>query len=98
MDSLFLVKAYWRCFGIFLCILRKSAHGKEDFPEEKNITLSQEQINAIEEISKDDPQENKFHFLYGTTGSGKTEVFLQVAENILKKGKSIITIFLDILI
>ena len=62
----------------------------EDFPEEKNITLSQEQINAIEEISKDDPQENKFHFLYGTTGSGKTEVFLQVAENILKKGKGII--------
>ena len=62
----------------------------EDFPEEKNITLSQEQINAIEEISRDDSEQNKFHFLYGTTGSGKTEVFLQVAENILKKGKGII--------
>lgn len=64
----------------------------EEFSEKKIVSLSDEQIKAIESISSDVQEngENKFHYLYGTTGSGKTEVFLQVAENILKKGKGII--------
>ena len=31
-----------------------------------------------------------FHYLYGPTGSGKTEVFLSLAEEILKSGKGVI--------
>lgn len=62
----------------------------EEFPEQKIVELSKEQIDAIAAITKAGESENKYHYLYGTTGSGKTEVFLQVAENILKKGKGII--------
>ena len=62
----------------------------DEFPEQKIVTLSDEQKKAIESITSSDNETVKFHYLYGTTGSGKTEVFLQVAENILKKGKGII--------
>ena len=62
----------------------------EEFPEQKIVELSKEQIDAIDAITKAGESEHKYHYLYGTTGSGKTEVFLQVAENILKKGKGII--------
>ena len=62
----------------------------DEFPEQKIVTLSDEQKKAIESITSSVNETVKFHYLYGTTGSGKTEVFLQVAENILKKGKGII--------
>nr|WP_318664456.1 primosomal protein N' [Treponema sp.] len=62
----------------------------DEFPEQKIVTLSDEQKKAIESITSSNNETVKFHYLYGTTGSGKTEVFLQVAENILKKGKGII--------
>lgn len=62
----------------------------DEFPEQKIVTLSNEQKKAIESITSSDNETVKFHYLYGTTGSGKTEVFLQVAEKILKKGKGII--------
>ncbi|MBQ0163564.1 MAG: primosomal protein N' [Treponema sp.] len=62
----------------------------EEFPENKNITLSDEQTKAIDSITLDNSGKNKFHYLYGSTGTGKTEVFLTVAERILKKGKGII--------
>ena len=69
----------------------------------KNI-LSDEQKAAVEEIllSKNEGAQNAdaasitpggqklFHYIYGPTGSGKTEVFLTLAEDILAKGKGII--------
>ena len=51
--------------------------------------LSEEQKKAVTEILED-KSENKFHYLYGPTGSGKTEVFLNIAENILAQGKGVI--------
>ncbi len=62
----------------------------EEFPNNKEIILSDEQKKAIDEILNSDFSSNNYHYLYGTTGSGKTEVFLQVAKAILKKGKGII--------
>ncbi len=60
-----------------------------DDPADKtgNINLSDEQQNAIEQILTG---EGEMFYLYGITGSGKTEVFLNVAGEILKKGKSVI--------
>ena len=57
--------------------------------------LSEEQKNAVEEIlstsSKADNSKQKlYHYLYGPTGTGKTEVFLSVAEHILQSGKDVI--------
>lgn len=54
----------------------------------KPVELSDEQKKAIEGIL--DPETTKPSYLYGVTGSGKTEVFLQAAEAILAQGKGII--------
>ena len=53
--------------------------------------LSEEQKIAVQKIVKSSEQkEATFHYLYGPTGTGKTEVFLQAAESILKNGKGVI--------
>ncbi len=54
----------------------------------KPVELSEEQKNAIAGIL--DPAFNKPSYLYGVTGSGKTEVFLQAAEAVLAQGKGVI--------
>lgn len=52
-------------------------------------TLSDEQRLAVDGIVKNDG-EKLFHYLYGKTGSGKTEVFLSAAEEILSAGRGVI--------
>ena len=53
--------------------------------------LSEEQKKAVNDIlAHVEKNESSFHYLYGPTGSGKTEVFLQTAEQILKKNKGVI--------
>ncbi len=59
----------------------------EEIPGPKNIVLSEEQKNAIKEILE---SEKSIFYVYGITGSGKTEVFLQAARETLKKGESVI--------
>lgn len=49
--------------------------------------LTQEQINAIETIESD--AHNTF-LLHGVTGSGKTEVFLQLAQKVIEQGKQVL--------
>lgn len=52
--------------------------------------LSEEQTAAVAKIIQSVSSTSLFHYLYGTTGSGKTEVFLQVAQYMLNKGKGVI--------
>ena len=58
---------------------------EEDFASKKN-ELSEEQKEAVNSIY------NKpgFHYVYGPTGTGKTEVFLSLAEKVLQDGKGVI--------
>ncbi|MBO4318921.1 MAG: primosomal protein N' [Treponema sp.] len=60
----------------------------EDETSFKKCNLSVEQENAVKGILEDN--ENHFHYLYGKTGSGKTEVFLRCAEAVLAQGKGVI--------
>ena len=60
---------------------------EDDLSFEKK-ELSSEQTAAVEGILTQ--SESLFHYLYGTTGSGKTEVFLTVAERTLQKGMGVI--------
>ncbi|MCR5218117.1 primosomal protein N' [Treponema sp.] len=71
---------------------RESSQAGFSFTEDESSfekkKLSQEQILAVEGITKD--QSRLFHYLYGMTGSGKTEVFLSAAEKVLNEGKGVI--------
>ena len=53
----------------------------------KEINLSDEQKKAVEQIQL---LSGKPHLLYGVTGSGKTEIFFEIAKPLLKSGKKIL--------
>ncbi len=55
--------------------------------EDKKITLNNEQQIAYKEIIKG-LNSNYEYLLYGVTGSGKTEVYLKVVEDVIKLGKT----------
>ena len=59
----------------------------EDESSFKKKELSGEQNEAVKGILTGN---TKYHYLYGMTGSGKTEVFLSAAEKILEQGKGVI--------
>jgi primosomal protein N'' len=61
-----------------------------DIPFAESHGLSQEQQNAVNGILAPGPSRSLYHYLYGPTGSGKTEVFLQAAEQMLARGKGVI--------
>lgn len=70
---------------------RETSAGGFGFEEEvsgyKKNELSEEQEQCVKEILDDTPL---YHYIYGPTGSGKTEVFLSLAERILEQGKGVI--------
>ncbi len=53
----------------------------------KEVTLSAHQRNAVEQIGG---ASRGVYYLHGVTGSGKTEVFLQVSREILGRGRGVI--------
>ena len=61
------------------------------------LKLTPEQKEAFEKIEKEIKKENYKEFLlYGVTGSGKTEIYLQAIEEVLKKGKTAIVLVPEI--
>ena len=55
------------------------------------IEIPCEEISSENKFNeKNSKQKNLFQYIYGATGSGKTEVFLSAAEKILEKGKGVI--------
>lgn len=57
--------------------------------KKKQIELNEEQKNAVEIISSDLYKEKKSPYLiHGVTGSGKTEVYLEIIEKWIEIGKS----------
>lgn len=59
----------------------------EIISEENPKTLTYMQGNAIESI---ETSPKRVHLIHGVTGSGKTEIYLQIIANEIKKGKSAI--------
>lgn len=70
---------------------RETAAGGIPFASEEDAwgrkELSMEQQEAVDGILGGNAV---FHYLYGMTGSGKTEVFLSAAERVLAQGKGVI--------
>ena len=61
--------------------------------EDKNIKLTDDQNKAVNEIIKS--KDNKF-LLYGVTGSGKTEVYIELIRNCLSENKTAIVLVPEI--
>jgi len=62
---------------------------QEELP---SLSISNEQADALGAIISPDTENQamKMFYLYGVTGSGKTEVFIRAAYNMLDQGKSVI--------
>jgi primosomal protein N' (replication factor Y) len=99
-DQRLLELAHWLS-GMYLCSLGEAlatmlpGGRREVEPEEmggdlavgKDITLSGHQRDAIDRICASD---GGVFYLHGVTGSGKTEVFLQVSREVLSRGRGVI--------
>lgn len=59
--------------------------------QEKRVVLNSCQKKAVEEINED-----KTYLLHGVTGSGKTEVYMNLIENVLSQGKNAIMLVPEI--
>lgn len=57
--------------------------------EEKNITLTEEQQHAFGTIVRSLNTYTSF-LMFGVTGSGKTEIYLRVMDEVLKQGKQVV--------
>lgn len=69
---------------------------EEFFPTQPK-TLNEEQSKCLEIINTSLDQEAfSTHLIYGVTGSGKTEIYLQAIDRALKKGKSAIMLVPEI--
>ena len=68
-------------------VIDRSVLSEHDFFPTKHKNLNEEQKVALDQILKNFPC-FETHLLFGVTGSGKTEVYLQAIDAALKLGKS----------
>lgn len=80
-----------------LTTIDRSPIGDQDYFQTSAKTLSDEQQDSLKKITQS-LEQNTFetHLLYGVTGSGKTEVYLQAIEYALKLGKSALLLIPEI--
>ncbi len=86
-----------------LCLEKDTIHRmpawKQDYFLTKPKTLNPEQKDALGEIQKDlDANSFAVHLLYGITGSGKTEVYLQAIDHAIRQKKGVIFLVPEIIL
>jgi primosomal protein N' (replication factor Y) len=68
----------------------RDPHAGETFLPTSDLTLNDEQRTAFEQVcaAVDDPAGHPPILLYGVTGSGKTEIYLQAIRHALERGRT----------
>ena len=69
---------------------RYSSHSSGKY---KQVVLNKEQQEVVDNVNLD---EYKTYLLYGVTGSGKTEVYMELIDKVIKKGKTAIMLVPEI--
>ena len=93
--ALWMERFYFSSRGEILDVMipggrRDSSFGALDFGEpafKKDVVLTSEQAGAVETVMG---ARTGLFYLFGVTGSGKTEVFLQCAERVIAQGGQVI--------
>ena len=93
--ALWMERFYFSSRGEILDVMipggrRDSSFGALDFGEpvfKKDVVLTAEQVGAVETVMG---ARTGLFYLFGVTGSGKTEVFLQCAERVIAQGGQVI--------
>lgn len=67
-----------------------SASESYNIQESPVINLTEEQKKAIENIEKMMMKGFGVHYVYGVTGSGKTEIYLRLAAKVLRENKTVL--------
>jgi primosomal protein N' (replication factor Y) len=64
--------------------------------EEKIVRLNSDQVKAVEKITEGQSKEFKPFLLFGVTGSGKTQIYLEVIKKTLLRGRTAIVLVPEI--
>ena len=77
--------------------VKKEPGAGNRFPQTGPVALNQEQKNAAETVIRDyDSGQRNTYLLYGITGSGKTEVYMELIDYVLRKGRQAIVLIPEI--
>lgn len=57
--------------------------------ERKNLTLNQPQVSVYESILPQIDKGFSVHLVHGVTGSGKTEIFIELAKKVIENGRQV---------
>ncbi len=68
----------------------------ESIEPDRALVLNREQARAVDSISSNFTKGYHAFLLRGVTGSGKTEVYMQVADEVLKSGRSVLVLVPEI--
>jgi primosomal protein N' (replication factor Y) (superfamily II helicase) len=76
----------------------RDPHADEQFIATSNLSLNQEQTQALKEITQalNSPENARPILLHGVTGSGKTEIYLQAIRAALDRGRTAIVLVPEI--
>lgn len=61
-----------------------------------DIKLNDSQRKVADDIISDIKKENSVHLIYGVTGSGKTEVYMEIIDSVIKSGREAIMLIPEI--
>lgn len=85
------------CIEIIPKEVKRNPFINKDIEKDEKRKLTEEQEKVINEINKSiKSEENKEFLIYGVTGSGKTEIYMQLIEEVINKNKSAIVLVPEI--